>query len=588
MAKGRKKKKKGGYRPKTRITSFLEAYRRLIDFIKNPARKRLRHKAQARFETLIEIEEILEYLIPYFLDWAVFDYRETERGPTVVERFIEEHPEFDQATKERFLSCSKRGIQGFFTVTEQNQDGSFIVQELGAEKDEGYLVKPSHGSTREKGSVLEGRLVPWEDHWFFSISMRLEDGEDFDLSTSIRYLREIRQRYDENEWRQFVADFKPRFLSQFVRRQAQRFLEATAEASKRTKEDLELQNIAVLVERGDINRAKVAAERLLAKVPGHAEVASLLSQIYEEEGNLSKSREVLERALTVNPDDVELRLELARLQAANAQFGAAMRTLEPVKDLFDHPLRNEIRCLHASCLYKIGQTEQGKAIFSSVLEEAPENALCVERMAMLLLSAHEYKEAENALARHLEVVEEANPRIYLVLGYCHYRETNWAKALAALDRIPESARASVIFALIGECAFQLERYTQARYAYERLLETDADLPDDHRGVILQRLAFIQWQRGMHERALPLLHEAITVDPDNPDALWLLAEVYLARREMDLAGACVVEMMERFPDHPLLQSLVARLFPGALRSVRKLPPYGARRARRRFRCQVRGT
>ncbi len=588
MAKQRKKKKnKSGYRPKTRITSFPEAYRRVIDLLRKPDRRRLFRKAQARFENYAELKDLPRFLTPYFLDWAAFDFRDKKDSLTVAEHFVEEHSELDKPTRERILSLVHNAHPGFFKVTRRNEDKTYIVQELGAEIPGGYLVHADREEPPE-GSIVEGRLVPWEDHWVFSSFVELSKVPQIDVEKIEPGLRQIRQKYTPDEWRSFAVHFRPSFQGTLIQgRNVAEFVEFTAEGPEAVEEDLEFQSILTLFDRGNTDEAKAAAEKLLARTPGHRSAASLLSQIYEQEGNSSKARGVLEHALRLNPDDVELRMELAEQQAASGQFDLAAQTAEPIKDRSDLPLYNAIRTSYASYLYKCGQVEQAKAIFLSVLQNEPENARCVQRIAQTFVSEQEYKEAEDAIVKHLEVVEQTTSRIYQILGTCHYFERDWAQALAAFDRIPESARTPLDLASMGESAFQLERLTQARRIYQQLLDMEEDISANARSIALQRVAFIEWRRGMHERALPLLHQAREIDPDKPNILWLLAEVYTERRELDVARSCVALMLERFPDHPLLPALVIRLFPEILRRTRTLPPYGARRARRRFRHRRRG-
>ncbi|MFH1737822.1 MAG: tetratricopeptide repeat protein [bacterium] len=579
-----KKKKKSGYRSKVKITMYREADRQLVDFLMRPENRRTKAAAQSRFLDNPE-KKITGDLYPYFVDWCLFDYRETDDGPTLAERFVKERPQLDEPTRDRMLGVAQRGISGFFTVARRDADDRLVLQELGAEKPGGYNVKPDVSRIPDEGSILEGRLIPWDEEWIFSSGyIRLTESGDSRFAGN---LRELRQKYDTDEWRLFMAHFKPRFWQSLLKnRDIETMIKQAAQAPKATKQTLDLGHIHSLLMKDETARAIALAETRLQKDPSNREIALLLVSAYQRNKQVNEAVGLFEKVVETDPDNVQLRLECAELCTENELFERAAEILEPALAFREHPMAALVRCMLGSYYFRAGEKDRGRGIMNQAIESAPEDPRVLHQAAQTYFLGDEYAEAKKILSLRKEQGGQLIPRSSLILAHCYYFDQQWEEALDTLDSVSGHLNLPVLQRLIGDCAFQLGRYTRARNSYEEFLRSTSEEKDKDVRSVLFRLAYIEWKRGMHERALPLVRRALQGPGDHRDLVWLLVELLLERGETERAREALQILFEMDPGHPAIPSLVARLYPGQFRRPRKPVVYGAQRPWRRFRRRAR--
>ncbi|HPA44250.1 MAG TPA: tetratricopeptide repeat protein, partial [bacterium] len=407
-------------------------------------------------------------------------------------------------------------------------------------------------------------------------------------------LREMRQKYESNEWRLFMAFFQPKLLyALFRNRNVEAQIHAFAQAPKFTRDHVELEQVRALMDKRDFPRAIALAEKELKRNPQNRQMGLLLVAVYLANGRPSDSIALFKEWIQQEQDDVELRLGYAEQLASHNLLQEAFDILEPALELPKHPLASRIRCAQGTYLYRMGEKDRGRAMMLDAIRDSDYDPESVEYSASVLFDNGESEQARDLLLQQESLGKTLHPRAQMLLGFCYYYDSEWEKALETFDRIPGFMNNPVAPRIIGDCAFNLERYNRARNNYQEFLrrqeeaKSDEDREDEEKkdrdlGVIHYRLAFLEWKRGMHERALPHLHQAIRNDFGHPDVFWLMSEVYLERGETDRAKAALRLLLDMYPRHPGILSLYYRLYPGALLRMRPMPPYGARRPFRRFR------
>jgi tetratricopeptide (TPR) repeat protein len=353
-----------------------------------------------------------------------------------------------------------------------------------------------------------------------------------------------------------------------------------------TREGLEVGIIVSLIEKNETARAIRMAETYLQKHPGNREAALLLAKAYKENDQIKETIRIFEQIVEAEPDDVEVRLELAELYSRIDLWENAKQALRPALEFPGHQLASMVRCAYGSYLYRTGERDKGSDLMWLEVKNSPDNIQILHRAALTLFAGGETKRLEEILVHLKEETGQLTPLAFFLLGQCYYADAKWQEALDALDSASHLSRSPLGLGMIGDCAFELGRYTRARQAYAELLRAAQDLDPRQVAAAHFRLAYIEWRRGMHERALPHLVRAHEARPDDPDTLWLLAEIYLQRRETDRAMAITVNLHRVCPDHPGLNLLIPRLFPHLVRRERRKPLYGASRPWRRFRCRAR--
>ncbi|HPA45183.1 MAG TPA: hypothetical protein PK395_05395, partial [bacterium] len=135
MAKAKKTKKSGGYRPKTKITLYRELDRQLVDFFMRTENSQARRAMQGRFLEVYDptgaTTSISEELYPFFVEWALYDNGELIGTPSLVKDFAMNRSDLDEETVERIHRLLSEYIFGFFVVTGMDADSTLSHRNWG-------------------------------------------------------------------------------------------------------------------------------------------------------------------------------------------------------------------------------------------------------------------------------------------------------------------------------------------------------------------------------------------------------------------------------------------------------------------------
>jgi len=245
-----------------------------------------------------------------------------------------------------------------------------------------------------------------------------------------------------------------------------------------------------------------AAKEAVGREPRCARAHQVLGELQLDRQNLGESLREEEAAVKLEPENYELRIELARLYLGLSELSKAEEQVR-------HALKLEPQGLVAPALLAHLMLEQGDTSRYPEAEQAlrrcvaaePDNAEALADLGRLLLSRGEPKEA----AKYLDRVLGVQPR---------HREAvqNLARAFSALHRDDE-ARALRRF---GE---QLAADDQRRKELDRVLTQH---PND--GAALYELATLTEREGDYVRCIGLLEAAALSRPDDRVILERLSRV----------------------------------------------------------------
>ena len=122
-------------------------------------------------------------------------------------------------------------------------------------------------------------------------------------------------------------------------------------------------------------------QRQTVKNPQWPDLAALLGHAYSEMGKLEDASLELKRALTLNPDLVPARLDLAKVYLANDEPSKALEELEAI--LGKHTEFADAILLRGETYMALGQTGRAEADFRKALEINPSFTEALEQMEKL-------------------------------------------------------------------------------------------------------------------------------------------------------------------------------------------------------------
>jgi len=332
--------------------------------------------------------------------------------------------------------------------------------------------------------------------------------------------------------------------------------------------------------------AKELCNKAISLSPRMAQPHSLLSTIYESEGDLRRASDAASRAASYEPNSVSVLLQHARLLRLNRQFAEARAILERASRLDP----NDLRCTLA--LAELARAETGAAASVEFLEKAlvasesggsqPRATLCVN-LAWYLHKANRVAEAEVRLREACKLSGNSREAVESLARFLEeqkrYRETDElleqamrdaapgktpamallrAEMLLARNRGPEDLdeaercvrqdlaaqpESSHAIRLLADVAVARRDISGAEALYRKALSLNG-----RNSLAANNLARLLCQAGRLEEAHPLARRAVALEANNPGLLDTLGEVCFRRGDLAQAERAFGRCAELRPDH----------------------------------------
>jgi tetratricopeptide (TPR) repeat protein len=327
---------------------------------------------------------------------------------------------------------------------------------------------------------------------------------------------------------------------------------------------------------GRSDRAVGVLERLSEMAAGNPFVDRMLGQALVAAGRNPEGEEVLARILAMEPDDREMRLELARVQAERGDHAAALATLdEAPAEQREGPMFRRRRALE---LYFLGRYDEAVALIDEVLAEGAAEVTQSGVKALALAAQDRQEEFDRLLAEmgpDLPVHREL-ARMLEARGSAAQAERVLRRLVARLEAgegepTPEGAPPAAAVARddLARLLAHTGRPAEAAAVLEPLLTVEP--PDLRRIAALTQAGYLH-EAGRTDEALALLEgleadrqvQAVTLDLLLSSGRERRAHKLLRRMAGSadeatvLAAARVAQGNQRFElSMPLLESLVER-------------------------------
>ncbi|WOJ95066.1 PEP-CTERM system TPR-repeat protein PrsT [Congregibacter variabilis] len=278
---------------------------------------------------------------------------------------------------------------------------------------------------------------------------------------------------------------------------------------------------ALALASGDEKEALRELRIAVEKAPDDTQLLTSLAAIEGRANNTSEAALLLERALSVNPDLIPVRVTLARYRLSQGDANAALDVLGviDVKQL-QPSLRPEVWGLLATAQLTVGDIDGASDSVLAALKLAPDNADLLALAAQTQIAVGRFKEAldyvEAGLASEPERLDLLRQQASLqaALG-------NWDAAQLSLAAMPQEVRRlPAIMALEGRVALGRERYDEAEALFREALSQESSV------MYLTGMSTAQWLGGDRDAAIQSLKDWLQSRPEelvvrNQMALWLL-------------------------------------------------------------------
>jgi superkiller protein 3 len=240
------------------------------------------------------------------------------------------------------------------------------------------------------------------------------------------------------------------------------------------------------------------------------------------------------QAIQLSPQDLELKIELAKLDLARGNFAEALSTLEGIKpDRFP----SSAAPLKAASLLGLGRRSEAESMISRV-KGSSADAL---DLAQVFVEANAADAALKTLSLVSPVPKRAAAQFYYVKGRALRQKGDSAAAVAsfrqALASDPKAARTLIAMAEIfaGE-----KKYAESLH----LLEKAKDLNPDSK-EILRHLIVEAMRSGQNDKAL-LASQDLQRKSSDPDDRFLIASVMVQQKQFLPATHLLEEYVSERP------------------------------------------
>ena len=239
---------------------------------------------------------------------------------------------------------------------------------------------------------------------------------------------------------------------------------------------------------GDYGAAKTTFEHVSEMSPGSSEAPYALARVARRAGHCDESVSYYERALNLDPRNVELLTNAVLAYAALRQFPAALKLCDRVLDVA--PNDPDVIATKVSIYQAQGDLHEASALLSGINERTP-NAVIFQKKLDQLQYERNYGEATRLLQARL--------------AQFHFdSQGDWADVQGGL---------AVIQWLTGDTAGAKVTAEPVRNTYEQLYRNQSDNPG-----LAHTLSVLYALTGQNDLALKLAERAVMLKPRAKDAV----------------------------------------------------------------------
>ena len=308
--------------------------------------------------------------------------------------------------------------------------------------------------------------------------------------------------------------------------------------------------------------AQLLIDQAIKGSPDSVEALRLQGDLQRLQGNNAGARQAYQRILTLKPDQVQARIDLANLDIGENRFAEAAAQLAAARK----SAAGNLGVLQAQALLDFRQGKHKAALESLqlVLKAAPDYqpALLLAGAVQLALGSPQL--AENYLRPFLEV----QPRhLYAskMLASIELGRGNTGTAIDMLQPLLAAFPDDVeLLSLAGEAHMRARHYEQASGYFEKASLLAPDTAKLHMALGVSRLG-----QGETARAISELERASALDSKTPEAGTMLVMTLLRNKDNARALAAVQAMEQRQGSNPALLNLKGGVYLalGDLRAAR---------------------
>jgi tetratricopeptide (TPR) repeat protein len=309
------------------------------------------------------------------------------------------------------------------------------------------------------------------------------------------------------------------------------------------------------LQQGEPGRAVDTALRGLAHNPENRQLL-LLKALAEKETSPASAALTLRGLADQYPQDVEILVELADACVRADRSEQALELLRQRLPGFQGPARRRGEMTLAAVLYKSGQRDEAKSLFSALMQAEPGDATPLITLAQLLARERRWSELNQLLIQWRNThPDETATTVSLASALAGTGEKDAIQVAedllrVTLERDPKSMASLMLLSMLMQ---SVGRSDESVALNRKALEVD---PNNI--IAMNNLAWVLCEeKGQFEEALQLAQKGLAIDPEYKDLIDTRGMVFYRQGDYEKAAADFLKCIELYPAH--LPSSVAPRF-----------------------------
>jgi Flp pilus assembly protein TadD/tRNA A-37 threonylcarbamoyl transferase component Bud32 len=283
----------------------------------------------------------------------------------------------------------------------------------------------------------------------------------------------------------------------------------------------------------DFEKAKTESQRAVELDPGMQLPHTTLAGLYAQNGRTDAAHTEVQEALRLDPRSSEAYNELGALYKLQGRTAEAEPALRKAIDLSPDDWRWHMQL--GSFYRDTGEIDPGRKEFEEALRLTPSNVLAMNNLAGVMLRQSRYKEAQATWERAIALDPRFRPA-YSGLGAALMLQGEFAQAGAAFRKAIElNSKSYTAWGNLGSAsAWSPGGKAEAQKAYLQAIQIAEQqrLQTPKEPQLLASLGGYYASVGDAAHAVPLLRQAVALNPDSPQVTYTTGESYeiLHRRD----------------------------------------------------------
>ncbi len=299
--------------------------------------------------------------------------------------------------------------------------------------------------------------------------------------------------------------------------------------------------VSSLLRQTDAELGAEVLARLGARFPGSSDTQYGIGRFAMSRGDRETARNAFEKAVEIDPDNVEAMLSLARIKL---DMGEGEESLAPVKAFVDANPKNPQALLgYARLLVETGMYERASEQFEVIAERFDDDPEAMFTIGLLALESKRVEQAERYLERVVELDKYVEEGHYYLARISDSRKeyqqaiTRYEKVQGGDNFLDAQIRSAELYALVGELERGRERIANLKtITDDRVVQIEL-LTAESRMLI---------GNDQQKDAMEVLSEGLESYPDDADLLYARA---LVAEQLDMREVFEADLKKVIDGNP---------------------------------------